>query len=207
MHSEIPRPNADGSPNVGLQLWVDLPKHLKLCEPRYRDLQAPEIPHVDIDNNLVHVEVISGVSHGVESVKELAYTPVWFLDIKIKPGGKITQELPVGWNAFAYVLSGTVTFDVGGEKQVVKQYHNVVFEQEGNSVAAEVEASAKENAHLGMKIPANPFFKYPTKVHKFMLIPPLVVIAGQPLDQPVARYGPFVMVGLFLYKPYFIGRS
>ncbi|KAF4631203.1 hypothetical protein G7Y89_g6919 [Cudoniella acicularis] len=168
MHSEMPRPNADGSPNIGLQLWVDLPQSLKKCEPRYRDLQAPEIPNIDIDDKKVHIKIISGKSHGVDSVKELAYTPVWILDIEIKPGGKITQDLPSGWNAFAYTLTGTTTFTVGDDKRVVGQYHNVVFEQKGDTVSAAVEASAKENGHF-------------------------LLIAGLPLDQTVVRYGPFVM--------------
>jgi redox-sensitive bicupin YhaK (pirin superfamily) len=148
MHAEIPRPNADGSPNVGIQLWVDLPEKLKKCEPRYRDLEASEIPNIDIDDNKVHIKIISGQSHDVESIKELAYTPVWLLDIQIKPGGKITQNLPAGWNAFAYILSGTTTFGVGEDKTRVGQYHNVVFEQKGNSVSAEVESSETENGHF-----------------------------------------------------------
>jgi quercetin 2,3-dioxygenase len=130
MHSEIPRPNPDGSPNIGLQLWVDLPSHLKMCEPRYRDLQAPEIPVVEMDGGKVKVNVISGVSGGVESVKELAYTPVWYLDVEIKPGGKITQEIPKGWNAFAYMLSGAAVFG-GQDTKRVETNHCVVFERGG----------------------------------------------------------------------------
>lgn len=148
MHSEIPRPNADGSPNIGMQLWVDLPQKLKKCEPRYRDLQPSEIPHIDIDDNKVHVKIISGKSHGIDSVKELAYTPVWFLDIEIKPGGKITQDLPAGWNAFAYILSGATTFRVGESTRTVEQHHIVVFEQKGDIVSAEVEASTKQNGRF-----------------------------------------------------------
>ncbi|KAH7410857.1 RmlC-like cupin domain-containing protein [Cadophora sp. MPI-SDFR-AT-0126] len=170
MHSEIPRPNPDGSPNIGLQLWVDLPQSLKNSEPRYRDLQKEEIPTIDLGEGKVHVKVISGESHGVESVKELAYTPVWLLDVEIKPGGKITQKVPVGWNAFAYMLDGEVTFGgSGGEgSKVGKQYQNVIFGQEGDVVEAEVAADAKENGRF-------------------------VLVAGQPLDQTVVRYGPFVM--------------
>ncbi|KAG4438083.1 hypothetical protein IFR05_006449 [Cadophora sp. M221] len=168
MHSEIPRPNADGSPNIGLQLWVDLPQHLKTCEPRYRDLQAEEIPNIDVDEGKVHVKIISGESHGVESVKELAYTPVWLLDVEIKPGGKITQKVPAGWNAFAYVLDGEVNFGTGEGKQLVKQYYNVIFKQEGEVVEAEVDASAASSARF-------------------------VIVAGLPLDQKVVQYGPFVM--------------
>jgi redox-sensitive bicupin YhaK (pirin superfamily) len=49
MHSEIPIHNGNGEPNVGMQLWVDLPKELKYCEPRYRDLKAKEIPEAGGD--------------------------------------------------------------------------------------------------------------------------------------------------------------
>ncbi|APA09490.1 hypothetical protein sscle_05g042600 [Sclerotinia sclerotiorum 1980 UF-70] len=168
MHSEMPRESADGSPNIGLQLWVDLPEKLKKCEPRYRDLRAKEIPKIDIDDGRVHVKIISGQSHGVDSVKELAYTPVWIFDVEIKPGGKIEQPLPAGWNAFAYILSGEAVFGSGNEKTKIAKFHNVVFRQEGDFVNAEVEESAKENGHF-------------------------ILVAGQPLDQRIVQYGPFVL--------------
>jgi redox-sensitive bicupin YhaK (pirin superfamily) len=152
MHAEIPRKNADGSSIVGIELWVDLPEKLKQCDPRYRDLEACEIPNIDIDDNNVHIKIISGQSYGIESVKELVYTPLWLLDIEIKPGGKITQNLPGGWNAFAYILSGSATFGVGEDKTTVGQYHNVVFEQKGDSVSAEVKSSAKENGHFRKQV-------------------------------------------------------
>jgi quercetin 2,3-dioxygenase len=148
MHAEMPRQNPDGSANIGMQLWVDLPEKLKKCEPRYRDLRAGEIPNIDIDDGKVHVKIISGQSHGVDSVKELAYTPVWILDIEIKPGGKIVQSLPEGWNAFAYTLTGSTAFGVGKDKTTIGQYHNVVFEQKGDEVNAEVAEDAKENGHF-----------------------------------------------------------
>lgn len=78
----------------------------------------------------------------------MAYTPVWLLDIDIKPGGKITQDLPVGWNAFAYTLSGTTKFGSGKDQTSVGQFHNVVFEQKGDSIIAEVAEDAKENGHF-----------------------------------------------------------
>lgn len=148
MHAEMPRQNADGSANVGMQLWVDLPEKLKKCEPRYRDLRAKEIPNIDVDEGKVHIKIISGQSHGVDSVQELAYTPVWILDVEIKPGGKMTQPLPVGWNAFAYTLSGETVFGAGEDQTAVGQYHNVVFEQAGDNVSAEVAANAGENGHF-----------------------------------------------------------
>lgn len=144
----MPRQNPDGSANVGMQLWVDLPEKLKMCEPRYRDLKASEIPNIDIDDGKVHIKVISGQSHGVDSVRDLAYTPVWILDVEIKPGGKVTQTLPEGWNAFAYTLNGSTTFGTGEDKTQIGKFHNVVFEQKGDEVQAEVEADADENGHF-----------------------------------------------------------
>ncbi|KAH8819870.1 RmlC-like cupin domain-containing protein [Xylogone sp. PMI_703] len=167
IHAEMPRFGEDGTPTAGIQLWVDLPKELKYCDTRYRDLKAAEIPQVDLDDGKVHIKVISGQSHGVDSVKELAYTPVWYFDIEIKPGGKVSQALPKGWNAFAYALSGNPKFGKG-ELTTVEKFNMVVFEQEGAEVYAEVDANATENGHF-------------------------VLIAGQPLDQEVVQYGPFVL--------------
>lgn len=148
MHAEMPRQNSDGSPNVGMQLWVDLPQKLKKCEPRYRDLRASEIPKIELDDGKVSIKIISGKSHGTDSVQELAYTPVWIFDITLKPGGKVTQTLPEGWNAFAYILAGSAAFGVGKDQTTVGQYHNVVFEQKGDSVSAEVAENANENAQF-----------------------------------------------------------
>ena len=149
VHAEMPHQNPDGSANVGLQLWVDLPEKLKMVDPRYRDLRAAEIPSVDVDEDRVHIKVISGQSHGVNSVRDLAYTPVWILDVTIKPGGKVQQTLPEGWNGFAYMLSGTTTFGSGKDEMTVGQYHNVVFNQEGDLVVARVDKGAKEDGRFG----------------------------------------------------------
>lgn len=148
VHSEMPRPNKDGKPAVGMQLWVDLPEKLKLCEPRYRDLRAKEIPTIDVDGDKVNIKIISGQSHGTDSVQDLAYTPVWMFDITIRPGGKLTQELPAGWNAFAYTLAGSTTFGAGEEQTTVGQYHNVVFQQQGDSIVAEVAKDADEDGRI-----------------------------------------------------------
>ena len=142
MHAEMPRQNKDGSPTVGMQLWVDLPEKLKSCEPRYRDLRAKEIPTINVNEGKVTIKIISGQSHGTDSVQELAYTPVWIFDMNLKPGAKVNQPLPIGWNAFAYTLSGSTTFGVGKDRTSVDQYYNVVFEQKGDSVSAEVPGSA-----------------------------------------------------------------
>lgn len=158
MHAEMPRPSPDGSPVIGVQLWVDLPKELKFTAPRYRDLRAASIPTLDLDDKKVHIKVISGKSHGVDSVKELAYTPVWILDVEIRPGGKVDQELPVGWTAFAYVLSGNSSFGPGEKAKSFSQFHNVIFEQEGDLISASVPETADGNGRF--RASHNPFTVY-----------------------------------------------
>lgn len=170
VHSEMPAQNADGSANTGLQLWVDLPRELKDCEPRYRDLRASEIPAASSDDGKVSVKVISGRSLGVDSVKDLAYTPVWLLDVTLSPGGRIEQPIPEGFNAFVYTLEGETAL-FGAERRTVPRYHNVVFELEGATVVAENEEGSGEDVRF-------------------------VIVAGQVLDQPVVQYGPFVVTSL-----------
>ena len=74
VHSEMPVIHPDGSLNVGLQLWVDLPEKLKEVEPRYRDLKSWEVPEAVEQDGKLKVKVISGKSYGVELDKELAST-------------------------------------------------------------------------------------------------------------------------------------
>ena len=191
MHAEMPRQNQDGSANVGMQLWVDLPQKLKKVEPRYRDLRAKEIPTVKVDDDRVTIKIISGQSHGTDSVKELAYTPVWIFDITVKPGGKVTQDLPVGWNAFAYTLQGDIAFGVGKDQTTVSKYHNVVFEQKGDSVTAEVSKDAKEDGQFSKSTHTTLSFIDSTLLTFFLSLK--VLVAGLPLDQKVVQYGPFVL--------------
>jgi len=166
VHAEMPGKNDDGSPNIGLQLWVDLPKDLKYCEPRYRDLRASEIPEVTIDEGRVEIKVISGESHGIDSPKDLAYTPVWIFDVTMQPGGKLHQPLPKDWNAFAYTLSGDQV--IFGEKTKVGAYYSVVFGKEGDGIDVVVPDNAEKEARF-------------------------VIISGQPHDHPIVQYGPFVV--------------
>jgi redox-sensitive bicupin YhaK (pirin superfamily) len=163
VHAEMPRIGDDGVAPEGMQLWVDLPVKLKECEPRYRDLRAKEVP-ISKPNDKVEIKVISGESHGVKSVQDLAYTPVWFLDMTVQPGGSVIQELPKGWNAFLYSMQGSL--DINNSTKV-PQFHTVLFDRQGDGVEISVDESANEPASF-------------------------IVVAGQVLEQPVVQHGPFV---------------
>ncbi|KAG0690091.1 hypothetical protein C6P40_003854 [Pichia californica] len=164
VHSEMPY-SEDGTNVEGMQLWVDLPKDLKHTAPRYRDLRAEEIPIVR-PNDKVEVKVISGKSYGVESVKDLAYTPMDYYWFTVQPGGNFEQPLRQDFNAFLYILNGSVEFDIGEKKELVKEHHTVFFKRDGEGIKGSVPIDGSKTD--------------------------FVVIAGQALDQPIVQYGPFV---------------
>ncbi|GMM27771.1 hypothetical protein DAMA08_004870 [Martiniozyma asiatica (nom. inval.)] len=160
MHCEMPY-SQDGTNSVGMQLWVDLPLELKHTEPRYRDLRAEEIP-IAKPNDLVSVKVISGSSYGVESVKDLAYTPIEYFWFEVLPGGKFEQKVKDGWNSFLYILEGDV--EVNNEK--TNAHHALFFKTDGDLIKGEVPIDGKA---------AN-----------------FVIISGKIIDQPIVQMGPFV---------------
>lgn len=132
VHLEMPVEGKDGSSAQLLQLWVDLPADLKSCPPRYRDLREWEIPTYTSEDGLVHVKVISGKLYGVESIKELAYTPVDFYHFILKPGAKFSQEVNPEFNYFLYNMKG-LGLKIGNTP--VRQYDNVFFNQDGDIIS------------------------------------------------------------------------
>lgn len=135
VHAEIPRFDKEKGGNIGvvegLQLWVDLPETLKKTKPRYRDLRASEIPVAKDDSGEVEVKVISGKSLNVDSVKDLTYTPLWFLDVKISPGGgSFQQAIPKDHNSVLYILEGLISVD----KKVYSPYSALLLGTDGDGI-------------------------------------------------------------------------
>jgi len=160
VHSEMPTANfqSHGGLMHGFQIWVNLPKAEKMAAPRYQGLTSAELPTADLPGG--RVKVIAGEVAGV-SAKVQTHTPILFLDFTLRPGARLEQSVPVGFNSFAYVISGTGDF-AGRE---AKPHELVSFSGDGGTVAV-----ASRDTEL-----------------RFLLL------AGQPLNEPVARYGPFVM--------------
>ena len=131
MHSEMPVKQPGNKPNVGLQLWVDLPEKYKLTDPRYQELRDADIPRAKPDEK-VEIKVISGDSFGVKSPVQ-TLVGVWYLDVKIAAGGKVSQPLPAGWTTFMYTLTGRPT--IAGKE--VEPYHTVVLSTEGEGITVE----------------------------------------------------------------------
>ena len=131
MHSEMPVKQPGNKPNVGLQLWVDLPEKYKLSDPRYQELRDADIPRARPDEK-VEIKVISGDSFGVKSPVQ-TLVGVWYLDVKVAAGGKVSQALPAGWTTFMYTLTGRPT--IAGKE--VEPFHTVVLSTEGDGITVE----------------------------------------------------------------------
>ncbi|MFQ5971569.1 MAG: pirin family protein, partial [Alphaproteobacteria bacterium] len=163
VHSEMPE-QRDGLMQ-GFQLWVNLPARDKMCEPRYQNIEPEDVPEV-LREDGVKIRVVAGEAEGVRgAVQGIAVEPT-YLDI-IMPAGT-TVELPVaeGHAAFCYVFEGEALAGATdeGAGAAVAAGHLAVL---GDGEAVRVRA-ATSSARL-------------------------LLVAGRPLNEPIVRYGPFVM--------------
>ncbi len=165
VHSEMPEKEfaRTGGLLHGFQLWVNLPKQDKMIAPRYQEIPAAQIPEAQSDDGLVNVRVIAGESLGVKAVIETR-TPIMYLHFKIKRGGRVEQAVPESYNGFAYVVGGEGLF--GRDSETATRGQMVMLKRDGDHVTIENRASEDLD---------------------------VLLIAGVPLNEPVARYGPFVM--------------
>lgn len=167
VHSEMPSAEftRTGGRMHGFQLWVNLPKRDKMMKPRYQEIPGAQIPKVTSADGLVSVSVIAGEAMDQKAVIETR-TPIIYLHYSIKPGGVATQQVSSAYNTFAYIVDGAGLF--GAEREPAKDGQMVLFAQDGNEVRIENPGDAKETLDI-------------------------LLIGGMPLDEPIARYGPFVM--------------
>jgi len=167
VHSEMPEREfaARGGRMHGFQLWVNLPSRDKLMRPRYQEIPGESIPTARTEDGLVSVRVIAGEALGARAVIETR-TPIMYLHYTVKPGGAVAQPAPEGFNVFAYVVDGEGRF--GSDARAARDGQMVLFDAGGEEVFISNPAGSREDLNV-------------------------LVIGGQPIGEPVARYGPFVM--------------
>lgn len=173
VHSEIPEENfrEQGGRLNGFQLWVNLPKSDKMTAPRYQDTLSANIPVYESEDKSVWVKVIAGNSMGKQAVIS-THIPILYLHVILQPGARFSQAVPLAHTALAYVISGQGKF----AEKIAEADQLVIFsshDTKDSKVSQEsetIEFSAEGNQPLSV-----------------------LLIAGQPINEPIARYGPFVM--------------
>jgi redox-sensitive bicupin YhaK (pirin superfamily) len=147
----------------GLQLWVNLPAADKMTAPRYQDVPASEIPDFEAAPG-VRARVVAGELLGTRGPVD-THSPIVYIHLTLAPGASVDVPVPDGQQPLAYVIAGSLI--AGGEDAArADEASLVVFDGASGSLHLEAAAS----------VPAD-----------------VLVIAGTPLREPVARYGPFVM--------------
>ena len=156
-------PQASQAEMIGFQLWVNLPAKLKMCRPRYQNILANDIPQITRKDGVV-IKLIAGeVENTRGPVTEIEADPI-YLDITVPQNSVFEQPVEVGHTVFAYVFEGQGQFGRDDAEKPIGHPHLVVF---------------GDGDFMTVKTTDNQV--------RFLLI------SGRPLNEPIARYGPFVM--------------
>jgi len=163
IHQEMPKPGEDGRMG-GFQLWANLPRASKMMDPRYQELDADQIPEVEIEGG--RVKVVAGSVAGVRGpVQDVVIEPE-YLDLELGPGAVYEHPTTPGHTQIAYVVTGQASFgaqDEGRSQQVPAR--TVLLFGDGEALRIE---TGDEPVHA-------------------------LLISGKPLKEPIAWQGPIVM--------------
>jgi redox-sensitive bicupin YhaK (pirin superfamily) len=165
VHSEEPtkKMRERGGRAHGFQIWVNLPARLKMTTPRYQELPAARIPTAATPDGRARVRLIAGEALGAKAAIE-THTPIVYQDWSLDDGVDVSLPLDASQRALAYVFEGEVRLGDGDGAKDVRGGQLAVL-GDGDAVRL-------RGAPGGGR---------------------LLLLAGVPLREPVARYGPFVM--------------
>jgi redox-sensitive bicupin YhaK (pirin superfamily) len=153
-----------GGPFRMVQLWVNLPAKDKMAPGGYQAITSADIPVVDLPDGAGKARIIAGELLGAKGPAR-TFTPVNVWDLRLKRGTDLRLDLPEGHTAMLVVLGGHVTVNgFQGDSQGAGEAEMVLLGREGRDAAVHADGDAT-----------------------------LLVLTGQPLDEPIVGYGPFVM--------------
>ncbi|MEE9166896.1 MAG: pirin family protein [Candidatus Neomarinimicrobiota bacterium] len=159
IHSEMPE-MSDGL-LWGFQLWVNLPKEMKMIEPHYQNIPADRIPEVNADGS--RIRIISG-EYGDINGPAKTRIPVVYFDVHLVEMSTFAHPLPSEMSGFCYLYEGKAEFGPQGDTRMGREGQMMVL-GDGESVRIR---SGKKTARF-------------------------LFLAARPLNEPIARGGPFVM--------------
>jgi redox-sensitive bicupin YhaK (pirin superfamily) len=152
----------------GLQLWVNLPAAKKWTPPAYQDIEAGDVSLLANDDGSSIVRIVAGDLAGHRGPGS-TQTPITYLHATVAPGSRLSMQWPREFNALVYVLSGSGS--VGSEERALDEGQLAVL---GGGEAITMRASDRQPSasSTGWEV---------------------LLLGGQPIREPIARYGPFVM--------------
>ncbi|MEQ8697780.1 MAG: pirin family protein [Bauldia litoralis] len=169
LHSEMPE-QEDGRMQ-GFQLWVNLPARLKMSDPRYQDIEPEDVPRVEAGGGAT-VRVIAGEHGGATGPVQDVFVRPLYIDITLPAGAAVSQPVPAGHTGFVYVF--------GGEGVTVTEGDPATDPGQGFPVRYRTLAVLGDGDRVGVRNDSGEEAR-------------LLLVAGAPIGEPIARYGPFVM--------------
>jgi quercetin 2,3-dioxygenase len=169
LHDEIPSERAlrAGGRSHGVQLWVNLPSHLKFTPARYQPITGDHLTLLASADGGALVRLIAGDLDGHRG-PGVTHTPITYAHATLQPGAQLSVPWTPAFNAMAYVLEGRG--HAGTEGRPVTDHDLVVFGP-GDTLslrAAEVQPGPAPALEV-------------------------LLLGGLPIREPIAHYGPFVM--------------
>lgn len=128
VHSEMPVSPVEAH---GLQLWVNLPRRMKMIEPRYQELLAKDLPKVKKDG--VMAIVIAGQALGIES-PVYTHTPIHYTHFIMDPGSELNQVITSTYQSFVYTLAGSAQIGQDDDASAIDAHHVVTLDQNGDGI-------------------------------------------------------------------------
>ena len=178
IHQEMPRGDREGKMH-GFQLWANLPSSLKMTAPRYQDVQSTDIPEV-VDDDGTKIRVICGSIWGATGpVDGIAAEPA-YLDVSVPPGKRKILPVETTRHAFAYVFAGSGRF-CNASAPLDVPTEGVGWSDTSLSEEADNRSLVLFDRGDEVSIQAG------EKGIRFLLV------SGEPIEEPVAWYGPIVM--------------
>jgi redox-sensitive bicupin YhaK (pirin superfamily) len=147
----------------GLQLWVNLPAKDKMSTPRYQSLEGEQVRLLASPDGGALVRLVAGDLAG-HAGPGSTHTPITFVHATVAPGARVDLPWRPDFNALTYVLSGSGL--AGPTDTPVTAGQLIVF-------------GSGDHLQLSASSTSDPL--------------ELIVLGGQPIREPVAWYGPFVM--------------
>jgi redox-sensitive bicupin YhaK (pirin superfamily) len=178
IHQEMPQGDPDGR-MYGFQLWANLPARQKMMDPRYRGITSDEIPEVETADGAT-VKIIAGEVAGVKGpVQDVVIDPE-YLDVTVPADATFKHPTRRGDTVFAYVIDGKGYF--------CEEKDPFTYEMEGRNyfdLQREPSIGKGELVLFG----DGGAITVSTEAERVRFL----LIAGKPIDEPVAWYGPVVM--------------
>ncbi|MEO1065490.1 MAG: pirin family protein [Actinomycetota bacterium] len=165
VHSEMPseRIQTDGGVGHGLQLWVNLPASLRRTPPTYQALPADTLGTTRGEGWAA--TVVAGTVLGVTGPAS-THTPVGVARLRVDPGATVRIPVAAGHTALLYAIEGYGA--IGRDGVRVDAHHLAVLDRSAGDVVVATPAGAPAALDA-------------------------VLLTGEPIDEPMVRWGPFVM--------------